>query len=360
VSRTMRRECRLGIWPGEGIGPEITDQARMVVDAAAAAADLAVEWVEVVLGKAAIESDASMVPEPARAALESCDGWIMGPYDSGLYPDEWKQGRNPSATLRKSFRLFANVRPSRSPSGDEGSTMDLVIVRENTEGFYADRNMVVGSGELMPTEDLALSVGVFTRAAATEVARVACDLAARRRGKLTVAHKANVLPLGMGLFRDSCLAVAAADSRVAADEIHLDALASALVERPQDFDVLVMENLAGDVMSNLTASLTGGLGAAGSVNVGHEYAMAQASHGSAPDLADTDQANPVGIISSSAMLLDWIGRTKGVGGAQEAASAISAAAEAVVESRLTTTDMGGQLGTREVGQKIADRIKNRR
>lgn len=350
-------ECHFGVWSGEGIGPEIVGQAQRVIDAAADASALSIHWSEVSLGRSAIDSAGVIVPEAAVRTLKDTDGWLMGPYDSGLYPETFRLGRNPSATLRKAFDLYANIRPSRSSKEQDPGSIDLVIVRENTEGFYSDRNMASGSGEFMPTEDLALSIGVFTRNAATRVAQVACDLAASRDGRVTVAHKANVLPLGMGLFREACFAVGESDSRIEMDEIHLDALAAELVSDGAQFDVLVMENLAGDVLSNLTAALSGGLGAAASLNVGGTHAMAQASHGSAPSIAGKGLANPIGIVSSGAMLLDWVGRTRNIPEAALAAERIVHAVESTRAEGLVTSDMGGRLGTTEVGDEIVARIR---
>ncbi|MDH6292238.1 isocitrate/isopropylmalate dehydrogenase [Rhodococcus opacus] len=184
--------------------------------------------------------------------------------------------------------------------------MDLVVVRENTEGFYADRNMHVGSGEFMPTPEVAMAVGVITRRACERIAHEAFRIARSRRRSVTIAHKANVLTMTTGLFRDVCLEVAEQYPEVSVDHQHIDALAAHLVRRGDSFDVIVAENMFGDLLSDLTGELAGSIGIAPSLNSSETRAMAQAAHGAAPDTAGLGIANPIATILSSMMLLRWL------------------------------------------------------
>ena len=230
------------------------------------------------------------------------------------YPAGAQGGLNPSGELRKQLDLFANIRPARSRGGLPprcGSPVDLVIVRENTEGFYADRSMFAGSGEFMPTPDLALSVRKVSRMGSTRIAEAAFALAVRRRKKVSAVHKANVLRLSDGLFLDCVRKVASRFPEVSYEERIVDAMAALLVRDASAFDVVVTTNMFGDILSDLAGEISGSLGLAASLNVGAAHAVAQAQHGSAPDIAGQDRANPAALIGSAAMLLGWLGSAEG-------------------------------------------------
>jgi len=346
----MTRTYRLGCLLGDGIGPEIVPAARRVTDAALAAAGaLPVEWVDLPMGAAALAEHGAAVPASTKAALEECDGWLAGPHDNESYPPSWRASgeRAPGGELRHVFDLYANLRPSRTRRGVAGRVpqMDLLIVRENTEGFYADRNMAVGSGEFMPTPDLALVVGVFSRQAVRRVVRRAFALAGERRGHVTLVHKANVLHLAFGIWLAECEAAVREHPGVRLDTVLFDAMAARLVRSPGSFDVVVTENLFGDTLSDLAGELAGALGTSGSLNAGDQYAMAQAAHGSAPDIAGRGVANPVGMMVSSAMLLAWLGERHDDAAAGRAATAIERAIDSVLASGVATGDLGGSAGT---------------
>ena len=287
---------------GDGIGPEIVPASVRVVDAALAAAGAEpVDWQELPLGASAIEEHGSAIPPATMAALAELDGWLLGPHDSAAYPEPFRSQLNPSGAIRKHFDLYANIRPAR---GFEGGTAiapdtDLVIVRENTEGFYADRNTYAGTGEFMPTADVAICLGVFTRPAVERIARTAFELARRRRNKVTIVHKANVLQLSSGLFKRVCLEVAEGYPDVEVDDFHIDAMTVHLLRRASSFDVVVAENMFGDILSDMAGELAGSLGIAPSINASDDRCMAQASHGSAPDIAGKGLANPIAMILSA-------------------------------------------------------------
>lgn len=352
------RTYRLGVLEGDGIGPEVVRAALAVLEAASAReSDLRFDLLALPVGLPAIARYGTALPEATVAGLETCAGWIMGPHDSVSYPPSEREKLNPSGALRKRFDLFANLRPARAYPGLPATVpgLDLLIVRENTEGLYADRNMAVGTGEFMPTRDVALSVGVITRAASARIARVAAELARSRRKRLAIVHKANVLRLSMGLFRDTCRAVAAAFPDLEVTDYHADAMAALLVRRGADFDVLVTENMLGDILSDLTGELAGSLGMAGSVNAGMDVAMAQAAHGAAPDLAGRGIANPVGMIQSVALLLRWLGTRRADRSLERTADRIEAAVRAaLINPSARTPDLGGSATTADLTGKIVE------
>jgi 3-isopropylmalate dehydrogenase len=224
--------------------------------------------------------------------------------------------------------------------------MDVTIVRENTEGFYSDRNMHAGSGEFMPDENMALSVRKITARASQRVARAAFEIAVARRRKVTAVHKANVLKLSDGLFLREVRKVAQEYPDVQLEELIVDATAALLIRSPERFDTIVTTNMFGDILSDEAAELSGSLGLGGSINAGDEICVAQAQHGSAPDIAGRNVANPTSLILSAAMLLDWRGRRDRRESLVAAGAQISAAIDRVLESpRTRTRDIGGTLDT---------------
>jgi 3-isopropylmalate dehydrogenase len=359
MSSTNDRTYRLGVLAGDGIGLEVVPAAVTVVNAAVAAAGAGVEWHELPLGFAAIEEFQSHTPAGTLAALAELDGWLLGPHDSAAYPEPYRSQLNPSGTIRKHFDLFANVRPAKS---FEGTTpvrpgTDLVIMRENTEGFYADRNTFRGTGEFMPTPDVAIASGIITRKATARIARAAFELARRRDNRVTIVHKANVLKMTTGLFLDVCREVGAEYPQVAVDDFHIDAMTVHLVRRAQDFDVIVTENMFGDILSDLAGELAGSLGLAPSLNASDERAMAQATHGSAPDIAGQDRANPIAMILSSGMLLDWLGARHQDPALTEAGRLVERGVTATVLAGTCAADLGGSAGTAEFARSVAGTIK---
>lgn len=358
---------RIGVLEGDGIGPEVVRPAVDAVEAArAVTGGPAVEWVPLPMGLSAYEREGSTLPAATVAALETCDGFLLGPVSHHTYAAGRPEMANPSGTLRKRLDLYANVRPARSFAGvpTRYAGVDLVVVRENTEGFYADRNVLDGNGEFRPDADTVVSVRVVTRRASSRIAEYAFALAverARASGRtphVTAVHKQNVLKLGDGLFLECCREVAARYPDVVFDTAHVDAFAMFLVQRPEAYDVIVTTNLFGDVLSDEAAGLVGGLGLAPSLNVGAQTAMAQAVHGSAPDIAGRGIANPVAEILSTQMLLTWLGQRHGDDEARAAAERIGRAVDRVVaEGQVRTPDLGGRARTDEVGRAITAAIR---
>jgi len=360
----MTTPYRLGCLLGDGIGPEIVPAARRVLDCALEVAGAQpVTWVDLPMGAVALAEHGAALPDLTRTALADTDGWLAGPHDNESYPESWRRSgeRAPGGELRHHFGLHANLRPSRSRRGvpSRVSGVDLLIVRENSEGFYADRNMAVGSGEFMPTPDIALVVGVFTREAVRRVVRLAFELSLGRRRHVTLVHKANVLHQAFGLFLEECRAAAVDHPDVEFDAVLFDAMAARLVRHPEQFDVIVTENLFGDTLSDLTGELVGALGMSGSVNAGDTQAMAQAAHGSAPDIAGRGVANPVGMIVSAAMLLAWLGERHADPVAQGVAVAMERAVDAVLADGIATRDVGGTAGTAEFTDAVVAELRRR-
>jgi 3-isopropylmalate dehydrogenase len=232
--------------------------------------------------------------------------------------------------------------------------MDLVIMRECTEGFYPDRNMHQGSGEFMPVPGVALSVRKITAHACERIARRAFELSGKRRKLVTAVHKQNVFRVTDGLYLDTVRAVAREFPEVKLEEEIVDAMAAKLVRHPERYDVVLATNFYADILSDLASELSGSLGLAGSVNAGDELCAAQAQHGSAPDIAGKDRANPTSLILSAAMLLEWIGEKRKRESLARAARAIDAAIDKVLSKPETrTADLGGRLGTRAFGAAVA-------
>ena len=347
------------ILPGDGIGPEIMAATGAALEALNDTHGLKLAFEERVIGLASLETEGSTLPDAVIEAIEAADGTVVGPVHTVAYPPASEGGVNPSATMRKRFDLYANIRPSRARPGVPAMTpkMDLVIARENTEGFYADRNMFQGTAEFMPTEGVALSVRKITVQGSRRIAESAFDLAGRRRNKVTVVHKANVLKVSDGLFRDTVREVAKSHPEVELDEVLIDAMAALLVRTPEAFDVVLTTNMFGDILSDEAAELSGGLGLGGSLNAGDDHAIAQAAHGSAPDIAGQGIANPTALMVSVAMLLEWLGAGHGRDDLSAAAAAFNAAVDAVHAAPANhPPDLGGSAKTADIGRAVADAI----
>src|SRR3954469_14924766 len=353
---------RLCVMHGDGIGPEITTATLGVLRASAKLWRIEFVFEEVEVGLKPLAALGTTFPESAFQAAKAADGVVLGPVSHNDYPPVEKGGINPSGALRKRLDLFANIRPAKTRAQFParcGKPADLVVVRENTEGFYADRNMFAGSGEMMPTADLALSLRKITRAGSTRIVEEACRLAMRRRCKLTVVHKANVLRVSDGLFLECARAVAQRYPEVAYEEKIVDAIAALLVRDASQFDVIVTTNMFGDILSDEASEIAGSLGLAESLNAGAHHAMAQAQHGSAPDIAGQDKANPASLIGSAAMLLAWLGERREDARLTAAAAAVERALDAVIaKPEWRTGDLGGPLGTRDFGAKIAELLRS--
>ncbi len=347
---------------GDGIGPEIMAATTQVLDRAEALFKLGLKYSSKPIGFAALEKTGTTFPPETLEAAKAAAGTILGPVSHNDYPPAAKGGINPSGALRIGLDLYANIRPARTRPGFPppcGKPLDLVIVRENTEGFYSDRSMFVGPGEFMPTPDLALSMRKITRLGSTRIAEAAFALAKREgRRKVTAVHKANVLRVSDGLFLECCRGIAKKYPDIAYEEKIVDAMAALLVRDASKFDVIVSTNMFGDILSDEASELSGSLGLAASLNAGDEHGVAQAQHGSAPDIAGKNLANPASLIGSAAMMLAWLGQRHNRPNFGKAAAAIEKALdEAIASPQTRTRDLGGTLGTDAFGKAVAERLQ---
>src|SRR3954471_21752992 len=351
---------RIGILNGDDIGHEIVPASVTVARAAAEKHGLAIDWQPLPIGRTALDTHGHTLPPSTLEALHKLDGWILGPIGHRAYP-KGPNAINPHPILRKQFNLFANVRPTRSypDIGCLHDDIDLVIVRENNEGFQPDRNMVLGSGEFRPTDDVTLSVRVITRAGSSRVARAAFELARQRRKHLTYIHKDTVFKLSCGMFVEECRKLAPEYPDVLVDDVIVDTFAMRLVRDPQSFDVVVTTNMFGDILSDEAAGLVGGLGMAPGLCIGAgRVAMAQATHGSAPDIAGKGIANPYAMIESTRMLLEWLGNDRGILQAGQAAQSISrSVAAALANPASRTGDIRGTGNTASMTAAIVRGIQ---
>src|SRR3981081_67127 len=338
---------RIVVLRGDGIGPEIAAATLNVLLAASERFQLNVQLEEHAVGHESLQQFGATVRPGLLEIVRSADGLILGPTATADFRDENIGEINPSKYFRKNLDLFANLRPARTYSGlrNRFGDFDLVVVRENTEGFYADRNMEQGNSELLVTPDVVVSLRRITRDCCERIAHAACRLAMRRRKRLTIVHKANVLKIGDGMFLDICREAARAYPDLVVDDVLVDAMMAYVVRQPDRFDVIVTTNMFGDILSDLTAELSGSLGLGGSLNAGTKYAMAQAAHGSAPDIAGRDVANPTSLILSAALLLAWHGERVGETRYESAARAIENAVAVAMQSGRASRDVGGDPGT---------------
>jgi 3-isopropylmalate dehydrogenase len=344
------------VLPGDGIGPEITDATLAVLDRASAKFKLGLEWQLQDIGLTTLRTQGSTLPADVMEAARNAPGIILGPVSHLDYPERDQGGINPSGELRVKLDLYANIRPAKSRLGVglTGKPVDLVIFRECTEGFYADRNMYQGTGEFMPTEDVALSIRKVTARQCRRIARVAFKSAMKRRRKVTAVHKANVLRVSDGLFLREVRNVARGFPLVELEERLVDAMAALLLRDPSRFDVIVTGNMFGDILSDEASELSGSLGLAGSIMAGDERCCAQAQHGSAPDIAGQDKANPTSLILSAAMLFEWLSVRHKRSELDQAARAIESAIDSSLKDPATrTADLGGKLGTRAFARHVA-------
>ncbi len=322
--------------PGDGIGPELAEATRGVL----AATGIVFDWDVQEAGEATIASEGTPLPERViesiRANGVGLKGPITTPVGSGF--------RSVNVALRKELELYANVRPARTMAGVESryENVDLIIVRENTEDLYAGVEHMVGP-------DAAESIKIITRAASQRIARYAFEYAVRNgRRKVTAVHKANIMKLSDGLFLESAGQVAAEYAgRVEFEDRIVDNMCMQLVQKPELYDVLVLPNLYGDIVSDLAAGLVGGLGVAPGANIGEKAAVFEPVHGSAPKYAGQNKANPTALILSAALMLRHLGET-GAAGAVE-----SAVRDVIAKGETVTYDLGGTAGTREFGEAVA-------
>jgi isocitrate dehydrogenase (NAD+) len=325
--------------PGDGIGPEVTAAAVQVV----AAAGVSIDWERVEAGAEVVSKYGTPVPESVLNSIRRNQVALKGPVGTPIGGGF----RSANVTLRQSLDLFACVRPVKTIRGvpSRYEDVDLVVVRENTEGLYSGLEHRVAPG-------IVESLKVVTEAACLRIARHAFELAEREgRGEVCAVHKANIMKLSDGLFLECTRRVARDHPQIEYREIIIDNCAMQLVKRPEQFAVLVLENLYGDIMSDLCAGLVGGLGVVPGANLGADCAVFEAVHGSAPDIAGKRVANPAAVILSAAMMLRHLGES-------EPALAVEGAVRAALaEPANRTRDLGGSASLDELTAAIIDQLE---
>ncbi len=335
---------RVVLLPGDGIGPEVVEAARRVVDASGPD----IQWVPMEIGAIAFDKYGDALPAAVLDEIRKCGVALKGPTTTPIA----KGHVSANVRLRRELGLFANVRPVKTVPGLETpyGTTDLVVVRENTESLYAGLENEVAPGVIT-------SIKVITEVASRRIARFAFEYAVRwERKRVTAVHKANIMKMADGLFLECARQEAAAyEGRIKFDDILVDALAMKLVRNPAQFDVLLLENLYGDIVSDLAAGLIGGLGLAPGANYGPDCAVFEAIHGSAPDIAGKGIANPIAMILSSAMMCHHLGDTESYARIRKAVRTVTSE-----HREWLTPDVGGQGTSRSLADAIVREVERRR
>ncbi|HET7598323.1 MAG TPA: isocitrate/isopropylmalate family dehydrogenase, partial [Burkholderiales bacterium] len=322
---------RIGVLLGDDIGLEVVPEAVKVMKRAAAKTGCEIGWSEHPIGRRGHELHGHTFPQATIDSLERLDGWVLGPIGHGAYPRNDPTWIMPP--IRKRFELFASVKPVKSYANIRSlhKDVDIVFLREVTEGMQSSDTVVMGAGEFRPNDEITIATRVITRRGSNRVARAAFDIArTRRRKQVTAVHKEPVYRLACGMFAEECRKVAKDYPDVAYGEALVDGFSMKLMIDPGQYDVVVTTNQFGDILTDQGAGLVGGLGLAPGLCIGARQAMAQATHGSAPDIAGRNIANPYAMIMSGQMLLEWLGRTRGDEKALQAARRIDAAVDRVI------------------------------
>ena len=345
---------------GDGIGPEIMRSTLDIVEFLNEKLELKIDIKKEIIGFKLLEQKGTTFSDKALKNAKKADGIILGPVDHNAYPSKEEGGINPSGTLRIELDLYANIRPAKNYKNVKSLSkdMDLIILRENTEGFYADRNMFEGSGEFSPSPGIGLALRKITKTASLRIAETAFEIARLKNNQIKKAvvhaiHKANVMKLTDGIFLDACRQVSKKYKDIIYEEMLVDACAAHIIRDPGQFDIIVTTNMFGDILSDLATEFSGSLGLAGSLNAGKDYAMAQAQHGSAPDIAGQNTANPVSLILSTSMLLNWLGERRKIKDLIFASSLMDKSVTKLFENKYNLTkDLGGTASTEKTTENL--------
>ncbi len=335
------KRYEIAILPGDGIGPEVVDTAIKVLDVVQKIFGFKLNYHFSEAGNNCIEKHGTNLPKKTINTLKKTNTCLKGPMTTLSDP---KAPPSVAVTIRRLFNLYANVRPCKSLPNSHSlkPNIDLVIVRENTEGLY--------SGVERKTKQGAIAYRIITRKACDRIAKFAFKLAQERRRHLTYAHKANILRLTDGVFNNSVIKISKKYPDVKIDSLHVDIAAANLIKKPELYDVIVTTNLFGDIFSDLAAQIVGGVGLVASANIGNKYTMFEPVHGSAPKYTGQNKVNPIATIFAGKLMLEYLGE-------KEAAKSIDEAVIKILkEGKIRTYDLGGHSTTEEVGDAIADKI----
>lgn len=334
---------KIALIPGDGIGPELTEATMIVLRAVQGKLDLDLEFIELEAGDACYERRGTALPKETIEGIRGSHVCLKGPVG--------ETAADVIVRLRLMLDLYANIRPIKSYPNTPSlrDDIDLVIVRENTEDVYK-------GFEFKINEDTAIALRVITRGGCERIARMAFEMALRRRKKVTAVHKANVMRVTCGLFAEVCRAVAKRYPTVSYEEQYVDAMAMRLIKEPQNFDIIVTTNMFGDILSDEAAQLVGGLGMAPGGNIGDNYAIFEPVHGSAPTRAGKRTANPCSMILAAKMMFDWLGEKYNDQSCLRAAWLVENGVISALKKNLSVADLGGKLKTDEMAEAIANEI----
>jgi isocitrate dehydrogenase (NAD+) len=333
---------RIAVLPGDGIGPEVVDATITVLNAIQKTADVKLDLVKGEAGFYCIEKYGTNLPDKTVEMIKTTEACLKGPMTT---PEEPGSPRSVAVTLRSMFDLYANMRPARTLPNVPSlkPNIDMIVVRENTEDLYVGKEFQVAPG-------IAIALKINTRVASERVARFAFELAVKRRKKLAVVHKANILKLTDGIFKQAAFDVGKEYPDVEIEDIHVDAATMQFIRRPETFDVLVATNLYGDILTDEAAGLVGGLGVAAGGNIGDKYGMFEPAGGSAPKYTGQNKVNPVAMIEASKMMLDFLKEPTAAKKVEKATM------DVLREGKVLTFDLGGHSKTSEMGEAIAQKI----
>lgn len=354
------KPIKIAVLAGDGIGPEIAAATTKVLRAAALVSGLSLELKRAQIGWVPYRRYKTTLPDTTLATMRACDGWVVGPTYAGEYPKDDPYRGHPNGFIRRHFKLFANVRPVESWPQLDPLIEDLriTVLRENTEGFYPDRNLAWGYGEFKPRADVALSLRVITEEACQRFARFAFEYAqATAERRLAVVHKRTALPQTEGLFIGAFEALRSRYRRIRLELVRIDTFSSSFPRDPGRYRLVATTNLFGDILSDQASGLAGGVGLAPSLNAGLDHAMAQAVHGTAPDIAGKGIANPAALMLSTALLLRWFYQRRGKRACRDAADAIEEGVRAAICAGTVTPDLGGDASTTAFANAVISSCK---
>lgn len=335
---------KVSLIDGDGIGPELSGSVSAVLEAVNDRLDLRLETAKLSAGDAALEKTGKALPDETVDAIRNSDACLKAPVG--------ESAADVIVVLRRTLDLYANIRPAKSypymPALRDD--IDMVIVRENTEDLYAGKEFSLG--------DSAVALRIISEHASKRIAKYAFDTASRRgrQKRVTCVHKSNVMRVSDGLFAESCAEVAKAYPDIEFEQMYVDACAMNLIRRPEQFDVVVTTNLFGDILSDESSQVVGGLGMAPAANIGDDFALFEPVHGAAFDIAGKNIANPSSFILSAKMMLDWLGAKHGDSKCIEAAGKLESAVRDVVKSGARTKDIGGDKTTTDFTEEIVSKL----
>tara|TARA_B100000029_G_scaffold513861_1_gene614694 strand:+ start:9173 stop:10198 length:1026 start_codon:yes stop_codon:yes gene_type:complete len=335
---------KISVISGDGIGPEITKCSIDVIKAIEQKLDIKFDLINIEAGDTALKNNGIALSESAINNIKETDACIKAPVGESAMEVIVK--------LRQLFDLYVNLRPAKSFPTVKSleDNIDIMIVRENTEDLYKGQEFRIG--------DKAIALRTISEKASTRIAKYAFDIAKSRNKKVTAVHKSNVLKMTDGLFSECVNRVAKNNKDIKFSELYVDACAMNLIRNPKEFDVIVTTNMFGDILSDEAAQIIGGLGLTPSANIGDDFALFEPVHGAAPDIAGKNIANPIAIILSIKMMMEWLYSTKEDKNCLIASEIIQKAVENSLEMNIKSTELGGESSTSKIGSHITNFIKN--